>query len=137
MRSASLRREAVGERGRFFMQGPAVRVRPQRRQLATAKAGAHPRRRMGPAEMVAAKEPDQPAAEERKWRPARLESDEERGERGRSRENLRKLRRLEVMQEKIGDDDVGRRRRREIGEHVLRDLLLTPAELAHLGPRRL
>src|SRR5262245_43121173 len=86
--------------------------------------------------MVAAKEPDQPAAEKRKCCPARLESDEERGERGRSRENLRKLWRLEVMQEKIGDDDVGRLRRREISEHVLRDLLLPPAELANLGARR-
>src|SRR5262245_17567170 len=95
--SASLRREAMGERGGPLMQGPAVKVRPQRRQLAAAEAGAHARRRIVPADMVAPKQPDQPAGEERKCRPARLESGEERGESGRSRENLRKLRRLEVM----------------------------------------
>src|SRR5262245_62538713 len=106
--SASLRREAVRERGRSLMQGPAVRVRPQFRQLAAAEAGAHARRRIVPADMVAAKKPDQPAAGEREYGPARFESDEERSEGGRSREDLRKFRRLEVMQEKIGDDDVGR-----------------------------
>src|SRR5262245_2865693 len=40
------------------------------------------------------------------------------------------------MQEKIGDDHAGRRRRREVGEHVLRNLLLPPAELVHLGAGR-
>src|SRR5262245_26289828 len=135
MRSASLRREAMRERCGPLMQGPAFKVRPQRRQLAAAEAGANARRRIVPADMVAAKEPDQPAAEERKRGTARLESDEERGESSRSRENLRKLRRTEVMQEKIGDDDVGRLRRREISEHVLRDLLLSPAELVNLGAR--
>src|SRR5262245_40111479 len=136
MRSASLRREAMGERGRSLMQRPAAEVRPQGRQLAAAEAGAHARRCIVPADMVAPKDPDQPAAEERKCRPARLESDEKRGERGRSRENLRKLRRLEVMQEKISDDDVGRRRRRKISEHVLRNLLLPPTELTYLRARR-
>src|SRR5262245_46750420 len=98
----------MGERGGSFVQGPAGKAGPQGRQLAAAEARAHARLRIVPADMVAAEKEDEPAAEKRQRRTARLERDEEGRERGRPREYLRKLRRLEVMQEKIGDDDVGR-----------------------------
>ena len=69
-----------------------------------------------------------PAAEERKRGTARLESDEDRGKLGASREDFRNLRRPEMMQEEIGDDDVRRFRDREIVEHVLGDVVLAPTE---------
>ena len=40
------------------------------------------------------------------------------------------------MEEEIGDDDVGRFRTPKIFEHVLRDLVLPPAELRNRLPRR-
>src|SRR5262245_2902691 len=114
-RSAFARREAMRERGGSLAQGPARKLGPQGGQLVAAEAGAHARLRIVPANMIAAEEEDQPAAEKRQRRTARLKRDKEGRERRRPREDLRKLRRFEMMQEKIGDDDVGRFRRREIG----------------------
>jgi hypothetical protein len=78
--------------------------------------------------MIAAEQPDQPAAEERKRGAARFESDEKWSELGASPEDLGDLRGLEMMEKEIGDDDVCRFRLGEIFEHVLCDLIFPPAE---------